>query len=305
MNNLPPQPISPDQAAALVELAKTGSIRAAATNLFLTEQGTRNRLVSLERTLGVSLYHKGRGRRTRTQLTKDGLRFLPAAKSYLNEAHELSSFFKSIEKETVIHVAASAYLAYYVLIDVVQKFHQKHEDFRVSLSTRSERDIEMALIEQKSVSIGIAAPYEASTILKYTHQFTMDWSLITPLNHPILKKKSVGLSDITQYPMIIFEHGSTGREHILEAFHSQSISPKIEMEATSTQLIVKMVEAGLGIAIVPLLKNGVVTNRMNVCVKPIVDKIRMIQSGILIRRNETLNEAEETFIQFLNKSMPK
>ena len=40
--------VTPDQVAALVELARAGSLRAAAAELNITEQGVRNRLVALE-----------------------------------------------------------------------------------------------------------------------------------------------------------------------------------------------------------------------------------------------------------------
>ena len=104
--------------------------------------------------------------------------------------------------------------------------------------------------------------------------------------------------------MILFEPGSTGREHILEAFHAESLSPRIEMEATSTQIITKMVEAGLGISIVPLLKNGAVTKDCDVGVKSLGKQIREIHSGILIRRDDPLSPAEERFIDFVKREMP-
>jgi DNA-binding transcriptional LysR family regulator len=64
-NDLPA--VSTDQVAAFVELAHRGSLRAAARESHVTEQGLRNRLLALEQRLGVELYHKGRGRRLRSQ----------------------------------------------------------------------------------------------------------------------------------------------------------------------------------------------------------------------------------------------
>src|SRR5579864_4602593 len=53
--------LSTDQLAAFVELAREGSLRSAAENLHITEQGLRNRLISLEERLNVQLYAKRRG----------------------------------------------------------------------------------------------------------------------------------------------------------------------------------------------------------------------------------------------------
>ena len=53
--------LSTDQLSAFVELARLGSLRAAAARLVISEQGLRNRLLALEQRLGVQLYRKSRG----------------------------------------------------------------------------------------------------------------------------------------------------------------------------------------------------------------------------------------------------
>ena len=50
----PPPSLTTDQVAAFVLLANHGSIRAAAGELHITEQGVRNRLIALERQLGAA-----------------------------------------------------------------------------------------------------------------------------------------------------------------------------------------------------------------------------------------------------------
>ena len=50
--------LSTDQVAGLVELARCGSLRQAATGLHITEQGIRNRLIALVQRIGVELYRK-------------------------------------------------------------------------------------------------------------------------------------------------------------------------------------------------------------------------------------------------------
>src|SRR5262249_56301333 len=69
--------LSTDQVMAFVELARQGSLRAAAAGLHLTEQGLRNRLLALESRRGGELYRKQRGPRRGAPLTHAGRRFLP------------------------------------------------------------------------------------------------------------------------------------------------------------------------------------------------------------------------------------
>jgi DNA-binding transcriptional LysR family regulator len=71
------------------------------------------------------------------------------------------------------------------------------------------------------------------------------------------------------------------------------------MEATNTEIIVRMVEAGMGISIVPLLASGIVTKGRNVAARSLARQVRPIQSGLLKRRGETLSSASVAFITFL------
>jgi DNA-binding transcriptional LysR family regulator len=85
----------------------------------------------------------------------------------------------------------------------------------------------------------------------------------------------------------------------MEAFHGQGLSPRVEMETTNTEIIVRMVAAGLGVSIVPLMRSGVVTHGHRVGVRGLGGQIRPIESGILVRHGEPLAPAAEAFIQFL------
>lgn len=291
--------LSTDQVHAFLELARFGSLREAAKSLFITEQGVRNRLIALESRLGVELYHKSRGRRTSDPLTEQGRRFLPRALKFLEDARGLAEFFSGPSDPEEVHVAASQYLILYVLIDAVRRFHAMHPNVRVRLSNRTELEIEELLLRDVDVAFGIAAPYEPSPQLEYKNLFPIGWSLITPPRHRLTRLKTVALRDLAEVPLILFERGSTGRQHVIDAFHSKGLSPLIEMETTNTEIIVRMVEAGLGVSIVPLLESGVVTRGHKIAVRSLGNQVRPIQSGILLRRGYRLSAASAAFMKFL------
>ena len=73
------------------------------------------------------------------------------------------------------------------------------------------------------------------------------------------------------------------------------------MEATNTETIVRMVEGGLGISIVPLLESGVVTRGRKVGVHSLGTRIREIHSGVLTRRGERLAGASGRFLDFVRR----
>lgn len=297
--------LSTDQIAAFVELAHRGSLRAAGEALHISEQGVRKRLLVLESRLNVELYRKSQGMRRATPLTQQGRRFLPHAVAFLERAQGLAELFEASDQLQEVHVAASQYLIRYVLIEAASQFRLRFPQIRIRLSTHAEEEIEAVLLRDPEIAIGVAAPYEPSLELDYHHMFSMDWSLIAPPRHRALKRKTIRLRDLADEPLIIFEKGSTGRQHILDAFHERGISPQVQMETTTTEIIVRMVEAGLGVAIVPLLPSGVVTRGHKVAIRAIADPIRPIHSGILTRRGDSLSPPAREFVGFIQKTGAK
>jgi len=301
-----PPCLSTDQLAAFVELARQGSLRAAAQSLHITEQGVRNRLIALERRLSVELYYKRRGMRRTTPLTDHGRRFLPEAMAFLDRASQLADLFDRTPPRKEVTVVASQYLIAYLLIVAVKQFHAAHPDIRVRLSARREREIEQALLEDPDVSLGVAAPYEPSNELHYIHLFSMGWSLLTPRGHRLLKRKRLRLCALADEPLIFYERGSTGRQHVMNAFQRQGVEPRVEMEATNTDLIVRMVEAGLGVAIVPLLPSGEVTRGHRVAAISLGEQVRPIEAGILARKDQPIPDAADRFVRFVREQrLPK
>ena len=291
--------LSTDQVAAFVELSRQGSLRNVAKVLHITEQGVRNRLLALESRVGAELYRKSRGPRRSQPLTEQGQRLLPHALAFLDRARQLGEVFRSATEPHEIYVAATQYLILYVLIDAVRRFHKEFPSIRVRLSNHTEKEIEAALLADPELALGVAAPYESSPELEYVHLFSMDWSLVTPPRHPLLRKTKLLLEDFRDLPLILFERGSTGRQHVMDAFHGQGLSPRIDMETTNTEIIVRMVEAGLGVSLVPLMPSGVVTRGHRIGVRSLGNLIRPIHSGILMRRGEKLSAASEAFKEFL------
>ena len=290
--------LSTDQVAAFVELAREGQIRAAANALAITEQGVRNRLVALEGQLGVELYRKARGPRRAAVLTPQGQRFLPHALAFLDRARELCHACEVDTGQQEIRVVASQYLTRYVLIDVLKAFHEVAPAIHVRVSTMNEADAAEALLGNSDVAFGLAAPYESSPSLQYSELFAMNWSLITPPRHALMARRRIQLQDLVDQPLILYERGSTGRQHVLDAFHDRGLSPRVALETTSTETIVSMVEAGLGISIVPLLPSGAVTRGRRVAARTLDASIRPIHSGILMRRNEKLSGAAARLLDF-------
>jgi DNA-binding transcriptional LysR family regulator len=297
--------LSTDQVAAFVELSRVGQIRAAAEAMGITEQGVRNRLVALEAQLGMELYRKSRGPRRAAVLTPQGQRFLPHALAFLERAYELCRACDLEIGGQEVHLVASQYLTRYVLIDVLRDFRAQAPSIHVRVSTMNESDVVEALLGNSEVAFGLAAPYESSPDLEYSELFAMHWSLITPRRHPLAAQRRIRLRKLAGHPLILYEKGSTGRQHVLDAFHELGLAPDVALETTSTETVVSMVEAGLGVSVVPLMPNGAVTRGRRVEIRPIEERIRPIHSGILVRRGESPAGAVARLLAFTKARFSK
>lgn len=293
--------LTTDQVRAFVELSRHGQIRSAARVLGLTEQGVRNRLIKLEGQLGVELYRKYQGPRKAGVLTEHGRRFVPHALTFLERARELCRTFDIDAGAHEIRVAASQYLIRYLLIDVLAAFRKAQPSIHVRISTMNEREVEDALLKEPDVAFGLAAPYEPSLNIEYRELFSMEWSLVCPPRHALRTKARVRLEDLREEPLVLYERGSTGRQHVLDAFHERGVSPRVAFETTSTETVVSMVEAGLGVALVPLVPTGAVTRGRRVAVRPMEKCIRPIHSSLLRRRGDALSSAAQTLVEFIQK----
>ena len=200
-------------------------------------------------------------------LTPQGQRFLPHALAFLDRARELCQACDLETGQQDVRIVASQYLTRYVLIDVLRAFRGVAPAIHVRVSTMNESDAVDALLGNSDVAFGLAAPYESSPSLHYSELFAMNWSLITPRQHRLAASRKVSLTQIARHALILYEKGSTGRQHVLDAFHEHGLTPSVALETTSTETVVSMVEAGLGVAIVPLMSNGAVTRNRRVDVR--------------------------------------
>src|SRR4051812_35292119 len=197
-------PLSTEQVAAFVELARLGSLHLAAESLHLSNEGLRGRVLALEEALGANLYEKERGRRGAVELTASGRRFLQKATRFLDQAHELTTLFEPRAEVKEIQLLASHYLMAYVLVDVVREFRAAHPEYLLRLSTRAESQIFGLLLSEAHCAIGACTPTDFPRGLHYQPWRNIGWSLAVPRAHRLARAKAINLEQIIREPLIVF-----------------------------------------------------------------------------------------------------
>ncbi|WP_239504417.1 LysR substrate-binding domain-containing protein, partial [Stenotrophomonas maltophilia] len=74
--------------------------------------------------------------------------------------------------------------------------------------------------------------------------------IITPQDHPLTQLDKIDLDALSEYPLITYHGGFTGRSKIDKAFEDAQIDADIVMSALDADVIKTYVELGMGVGIV-------------------------------------------------------
>lgn len=116
---------------AFLTIVKTGSISAAAEQLYVTQPALSRRILALENELGYSLMDRGKGIRT-VKLTEKGKAFVAIAhkwKVLWGETEEISR----LDGNLTLNVTAIGSLLTYILPSVFQRLLKDNEDLSLSI----------------------------------------------------------------------------------------------------------------------------------------------------------------------------
>jgi DNA-binding transcriptional LysR family regulator len=270
-----------DLVRQLLALVDAGRVDAAPCRGSTARSGARALVERIEQGLGSRLLIVRPDGGVET--TAFGARMIPRLRRWLEDTEALVDALADPVADLELRVLASHYLATYLIIGRLAAFRQTRPDVRVRLSVRTEAQIVAALRHDPGCAIAFCAPQEFPEDFEYRHWFAMDWWLVVPIDHRLADRVEVSLAAIADEPLIVFEIGSTGRGQQFEAFRRAGFMPRIAMQATTTSLVIDMVEAGLGLSVVPLLPSGRVTRGRRVAAVRITDRFDRIDSGYFVR----------------------
>ncbi|MBK1890114.1 CysB family HTH-type transcriptional regulator [Undibacterium sp. 14-3-2] len=250
------------QLRSIREASRRGfNLTEVANVLFTSQPGVSRQIRELEEELGVDIFERN-GKRL-TGLTEPGKGILPIIERLLLEAenlHQAGSEYSDQTKGTLA-IATTHTQARYVLPKVVQQFRRAFPEVRIALQQSSPEHIAEWVMSGKA-DIGIAT--EGLSQFKDLVSFPCyEWNhvIVVPEGHPLLRKETLTLEDLANYPLITYDVGFTGRGHIDAAFVDAGLRTDIVLTAMDSDVIQQYVALGLGVGIVASM--AIETNRTN------------------------------------------
>jgi len=218
--------------------------------LHTSQPGVSRQIRELEEELGIDLFVRA-GKRL-TSLTEVGVLIVPIVERMLNDAENLKRAGEEFTQQANgrLSIAATHTQARYALPSAVRDFRQRYPHVTLNLHQGSPKEVAQMLISGEA-DIGIATEaltqYDTLVTLpcyRWTH------SVMVPPDHPLLDGQPLTLERLSQFPIITYGPGYTGRLHIDEAFEAAGLSFNLVLTAMDADVIKTYVELGLGVGII-------------------------------------------------------
>lgn len=221
----------------------------AAEALGTTQPSVSMQIKQLEDNLGVALFEQiGK----RVHLTEAGQALFEHCREInrqLTAAETMLERLKGVQRGQLR--LAIAPTAKYFVPRLLAEFVHQHPGVTVSLSVAA-REAKLARIENNECDMAIMTSPPSDPSRAATAFFTDPLVAIAPPGHALAGQRRVTPVQLAREPFLMREPGSETRRMIEELFAGQGVSLTAGMVANSNEAIKQGVQAGLGLAIVPL-----------------------------------------------------
>jgi DNA-binding transcriptional LysR family regulator len=287
------------QLEAFVQVAEHRSFSRAAEALGLTQPSVTARIQALERDLGESLFDRnGRG----VTLTEVGASFLPHVQRVLQALRDGRDAVRSVEKLELgtLRLGAAPTVSTYVLPGLLQEFRARYPGIEVSVRTEySEQIVRMVLADEVQVGLErtIVHP-DVVTVPLYEDEVV----LVASAGHPFAERRSVSIEEVGQRRLIMFNRGSGYYKLVDSALREAGVLVSPAMELDNMEATKKMVEQGLGIALLPKVSVEREVAAGELC-QVRVEGMTMPRREIslIYRRGRPLSRAAQAFVRLLEE----
>ncbi len=235
------------QLTALVAVAETGSISAAARSLHTVQSNVSTHLAHLERDLGVTLFDRAGG-----SLTDEGDAVVRRARHIQAELEALNTDVAALRDEVTGTarlgcIGTSARWLVPLVLDAVTRAHPKVHVIVVDATTTSL--VPRLLADELDLAV-VNLPITHREVVA-DHLFDEDRIIVAPDSHPLSSRDRVTLADLADHPLLLEPTGTTFRDELDREAIAAGIVLEAKAEVDGLRLIATLAFQGFGAAIVP------------------------------------------------------
>jgi len=271
----------------------------AAHHLNLTQPSVSAQVQSLERRLGVQLFHRS-GRHI--SLTEAGQALLPLAREMVQLSINVEEMMASLAGTAVGHLklGCSTAVGRYTLPRLIARFREQYPQVQVTCNVMTRRSALQALLEG-TLHLAVTSAREFSKDIEYRYLTTDPIVLIVPADHPWASRGEIEPRELLEEDLILREKTAGTRraledelaEHGIHADQLQTV-----MVMGSSEAIRTAVEEKIGVAFISRLvaSAGIELGRIVEVDVANLDLKQQLYIGHNIRRPAT--KAQTAFWEF-------
>jgi DNA-binding transcriptional LysR family regulator len=231
-----------------LEVARQGSVSRAAERLYVTQPTLTARLHSLERDLGSKLFVRTRhGMR----LTDAGRAFIPYAERAVRALGDARRAIEEVGNASSgqLLLAAAPGVGTYTLPAVLERFVAAHPRVEVAVRTGHSEDVlHMVLRDEVQLGLGRALRHPEIELEPFLEE---ELVLVVAPGHRFAGVGPVDMAEVGSEQLIMFDRTSSYYEVTQAAFLAAGVTLRGMMELDNIEAAKKMVERGLGVALLP------------------------------------------------------
>lgn len=232
-----------------LKVADTGSMRAAAEELFITQPTVSGSIAELEKECNVLLFER---LNKRLYITDAGKKLKVYARKMLNLQDEIVRQIASAEDSTPLKIGATVTIGTCVLPEYISKM----EGIKSKVLIDNTAKIEQCILNN-TLDIGLVEGRVSSDDVIATPFMRDEMMFICRSDNRFAKKAGVTLEEIKNEPMIFREENSGTRVVIDEAMEEAGVKVDVLWNCNNTQAILNAVRMGIGASILsPRLLEG-------------------------------------------------
>lgn len=244
-----------EQLRSFVEVARFGNFTRAAEELYIAQPSLSRQIAALEQSLGAELFHRARGGST---LTAAGESLLPLARRMLADAESVRRELAELAglERGRVRLGATPTLCISLVAEVLSAFHAEHPAIELHLSEQGSRRL-LDELAGGELDLALITTSDATTAERFTVTPLLVEELVVVSSAaaapPVTTRDTIGLADVARLPQIVFSSTYDLRAATDAAFRAAELTPEVVLEGAQMDAVLRFVERGLGVAIVPAM----------------------------------------------------
>lgn len=278
---------------ALQKVVELGSFTKAGDVLGYTQPAMSQMISSLERELSIQLLYRSR---YGIHLTLEGERLFPSIQKAVagyQAMMEITKEIKGLDSGT-IRIGTISSISCHWLPGLIKPFQEIYPNVKFILHQGDYTSIP-EWVRTGEADFGFVNP-DAIPGVKTKFIKTGELRAVLPFNHPLAEEEYVTLDQLAEQPFLLLEEGALSEP--LEAFRKAALEPDVRLCVHDDYSILSMIEAGLGVSILPELVLRKTNYQVAILpIRPVLTR----KIGLITKDKNSLPIACKYFIDFLFK----